>query len=150
MAKAARTVPRSRALALLAWLACALLSLGPAVPALHFTLVAHRLCLEHGELEHVASDAAGPSASALGPGAPASRTSDPSQSVAPGRGGSDDHGHELCGMGGSGGSIAVPPQQASACTSHFRVAAPASASARAHQSIALLSYAPKLAPPARA
>src|SRR5688572_20921804 len=101
---AARTIPRSRALTLLAWLLCALLGPGPALPALHFALVAHRVCPEHGALEHI--DAASPELEAA---AGAARgVPDTGSSISPGRALADAHGHEPCGVAGIGSSAVVP------------------------------------------
>jgi hypothetical protein len=152
---AARSVPRSRALTLLAWLLCALLGPGPALPALHFAVVAHRVCLEHGELEHVGVDAAvsGAVASAVvrAPPATSEAGTDSGKAAAPGRGNVDGHGHEACGVAGAAGHVAVlPPERAGVAGLELSCSAACSGAERAHHGIALLSYAPKLAPPARA
>ncbi len=151
VAHAARNVPRSRALLLLAWLLCALLAPGTAFPALHFTLVSHRVCLEHGELEHVGSSVDG-DADASAPDAldaPARTLAD--QAFVPGAAGDDDHGHEACGASASGTGVAVPRAERSGTAAlHARPPSAPSDTERAHPGIALLRYAPKLAPPLRA
>lgn len=149
VSSAARTVPRSRALTLLAWLLCALLGPGPALPALHFALVAHRVCPEHGELEHV--DPATRQTEGTRVASATSNSVDLSPALVPGSDGSDGHGHEPCDGAAAGASGPVLP------AAHAALAAPQAPSAaaprgteRAHHRIALLCYAPKLPPPASA
>lgn len=146
MATAARTTSRSRALTLLAWLLCALLGPGPALPALHFALVAHRVCVEHGVLEHVDADAGLASRES-----PELYSTDASRAprVASGSADMDSHGHDACGVAGVASSVAfLPAARVAVAAQHFHAPPAPSGAERAHQGIALLSYAPKLAPPA--
>ncbi|HTV19015.1 MAG TPA: hypothetical protein VMG12_10100 [Polyangiaceae bacterium] len=113
----------------------ALLGVGHLLPALHFALVAHRICAEHGELVHEAEPA--PAAE--------SRSSAP-ELVA---GVHAAHEHEHCGVLALPSSAALPP---SAPARDARLAGEPIASDTqherpAHVGIALLLYAPKLAPP---
>jgi hypothetical protein len=128
------------------WLLGVLLCLGPALPALHFALVLHRICPEHGELLHVgqadvapgAASAASEHAVDRGPALHAS--SSPSE---------HSHGHDLCGVtSGGAGACALPASGVSGALANQAVAACSVQRSGAHVSIALLSYAPKLAPPA--
>lgn len=110
----------------------ALLGIEHVLPAFHFALVVHRVCAAHGELLHVAPAAEPPSHSAeasLLPRAPSD--------------------HDLCGVLAMPGLPAIPagaPEvsrpvrgaEATLVLGHGRAA---------HVGIALLSYAPKRAPP---
>lgn len=114
----------------------ALLGVGHLLPALHFALVAHRICAEHGELVHEAAPAP----------VVAERSSGPELVV----GEHAAHEHEHCGVLALSGSPAVA---LSATGRELRSAGEPIASDRhgelcAHVGIALLLYAPKLAPPA--
>ncbi|HKO92787.1 MAG TPA: hypothetical protein VJU61_16645 [Polyangiaceae bacterium] len=145
----ARTVEprRSRlALSLLVWALCALLGPGPALQALHFSLVQHRICPEHGELLHVST----------GEGAQRSATflsgTDVS-SVAQGTGGSTnlEHEHDACGVSLLGSVAAVwPADTATVAAGAELPGARRTGAERAHVGIALLHYAPKLEPPSPA
>lgn len=108
------------------------------LPALHFTLVAHRLCAEHGELLHeAAGDERLEGASA------------PSHDAALVPADAGGHEHEHCGvlavpqsvaaLGGDGAAAMVLPAPWAVCLPGGERAA--------HVEIALLAYAPKLAPP---
>jgi hypothetical protein len=104
------------------------------VPALHFALVVHRLCVEHGELVHEAREAH--------PAPPAV----PSVLAVDGA----DHEHEHCGVLAAPSSFAaLVPRAAEGQTPAPPGLLAALVPARAaHETIALLAYAPKLAPPA--
>jgi hypothetical protein len=113
-----------------------LVGLQQVLPALHFTLVAHRLCADHGELLHEAGgDERLPLAS--------------SPEVALVSADAAGHEHEHCGvlalppslaaLEKVGGAVALLPAPWALCLPDTERAA--------HVDIALLSYAPKLAPP---
>jgi hypothetical protein len=118
-------------LAVFAWLGVAQLA-----PALHFALVVHRVCAEHGELLH---EAAAPARAA----APAKAGVSAGNDVG--------HEHEHCGVLATTGSLAqlAAPSAKPAPGASARAAALRGART-AHVRIALLSFAPKLAPPATA
>jgi hypothetical protein len=127
-------------------LLCVLLGPGPALPALHFALVAHRVCPEHGELEHVEPDALERSTT-VSAARSAAATGD---ALVAGSAGTDGHGHEACGVGAAGNSVAVLPAARATVAAPCKAAhAAPSGTERAHQRIALLRYAPRLPPPAR-
>lgn len=155
---AARPRRTRLALSLLVWALCALLGPGPALQALHFSLVQHRICPEHGELLHVALDEAGDAseASAVASGsvraAPlaAAGVSGSEASAAQGGGGgtTDSHDHDACGVSVLGSVAAVWPAVATTVVALAERGEPGRAGAeRAHVGIALLHYAPKLEPP---
>lgn len=133
---------RPPALLLLVWLLSALLAAGPSLAAAHFALVRHRLCLEHGQLEHVT--ASEPSYDNAAP--------EPSQGPLVREGGSDidahGHLHDACTVSAPGGLAALLPALGlrQFLSADFRAPAPERAQA-AHVGIALLEYAPKLEPP---
>lgn len=104
------------------------------LPALHFALVVHCVCAEHGELLHEA--------------APASRPEVPTETSVS-AGGSGSHEHEHCPVVGASGSFAVlaPPAERSAPACPGSEAEAFGRARVAHPCIALLAYAPKLAPP---
>jgi hypothetical protein len=117
-----------------------LLGVGHLVPALHFLFVAHHLCAEHGELVDASGESTEPVREKAG-NSPASY-----------RAGAPPHTHEHCGVlalaHASGAAVA-----ASGRVGHGPALSVASARAEArdaHIDIALLDYAPKLAPPWRA
>jgi hypothetical protein len=116
----------------------ALLGIGHVLPALHFALVAHRICAEHGELLHDAAPE--PSAEA------ASRSSVPELAAGQHAG----HEHDHCGVLALPGSFGAAPSAAwREPSAPSEPVADASAGERpAHVGIALLMRAPKLAPPA--
>lgn len=115
-----------------------LVGLQQVLPALHFTLVAHRLCAEHGELLH---EAGGDER------LEAARAPSHDAALAPADAGG--HEHEHCGV------LALPQSVAALDRALAAVSVlPASWAAclpdgerAAHVEIALLAYAPKLAPP---
>lgn len=119
---------------------CAVFGLGQALPVLHFVLVAHQLCAEHGALVHAD---AGSSPAAHGPeGQPASSDAQLLDS------GSEPHAHDHCGVAIAGQAHAVRLGSPEGCLYAASYRAGGTGAARAaHSSIALLSYAPKLAPP---
>jgi hypothetical protein len=114
----------------------ALLGVGHVLPALHFALVAHRVCAEHGELVHESAPLA----------APAARSSE----VSLVGGAPVAHEHEHCGVLALPGSLALPASWADTVelASTGGTATAVDGARAAHIGIALLSYAPKLAPPA--
>jgi hypothetical protein len=116
--------------------------LAQALPVLHFVLVAHRLCAEHGEMLHAAEvDDAASHASDVRPG-PAPET----RLVASAN---EAHQHEHCGVVVSSHSHGVGLTGPASTNAVLSQVTSADGSARtAHASIALLLYAPKLAPPA--
>lgn len=119
---------------------CAVFGLAQALPVLHFALVAHQLCAEHGQLEHVE---AGQAAAVHGnEGQPGSSEVQLVGSA------SESHAHDHCGVIASGHGHGLRLASAQGClrTPWYSAAEP-SAAQHAHASIALLSYAPKLAPP---
>lgn len=142
---AAAQTRRPPALLLLVWLLSALLAAGPSLTALHFALVRHRLCLEHGQLEHVTvsdvrdSQAAGePSHVPL---------------VSEGTSEVDPHGHlhDACTVSAAGTLAALSPALGLQQCLAADFSAPAHERAQpAHVGIALLEYAPKLEPPSAA
>jgi hypothetical protein len=145
---------RSRpALSLLVWLLCVLLGPGPALPALHFALVQHRICPEHGELLHVGNAAEAAPASPVSARDPAQAgaaegSAEAGARIGADRAGLDEHGHEVCGLSGVAGNLALLPARAHSDTLPATPAAQLSPSAeRAHVRVALLRYAPKLPPP---
>lgn len=113
----------------------ALLGVGHVLPALHFALVVHRICAEHGELLHEA------------PAVPAveSRSSDV-QLVAGQHAG---HAHEHCGvlaLPGSTGSLpSVSWCEPLVLDGSLALLPPGERPAQG--GISVLSYAPKLPPP---
>jgi len=130
---------RSRSLA--AWVALlVLLGVGHVVPALHFLLVAHHLCAEHGELVDAATE-----------NVERAREKAPNQTSVD-AGNAAGHSHEHCGV------LALAPTPASPAASlgavlrlpAGEVAGSAGHAHAAHVGIELLLYAPKLAPPASA
>jgi hypothetical protein len=123
---------------LLSWLLSALLLFvlgsGYALPALHFAAVAHEVCAEHGALEHVHEVRGAASA-------------EPSKDAAWATSEST-HEHDCCRV------LGVSPPSVLATTGALAVEvtlglAPAAAlcEAFANANVALLRYAPKLAPP---
>jgi hypothetical protein len=133
--KTQRAVALLRALAGLLLVA---LSAGQALPALHFALTTHVVCAEHGELAHV------------GDFAPRAHPAPSAGQVQISGGETSSHEHEHCDVLATFGPRAAlsstPTLERSASTA-LSALAPVRAEA-AHSSLALLSYAPKLAPPA--
>jgi len=113
----------------------ALLGVGHVLPALHFALVAHRICAQHGELLHEAEPAS----------AAESRSSVRELVV----GQHAEHEHEHCGVLALPGSFALPPSATgrAPCPAGEPIASAEHGKLAAHVGIALLLYAPKLAPP---
>jgi hypothetical protein len=151
------TAPQSSR-SLIAWLALALLiGVGHVVPALHFLFVAHHLCAEHGELVDAVLDAAPADAA----GADSSerpregarvpeRTAEGASSAAVCISAADAHSHEHCEVfAATRAAAALAPAP---CCAQLLPAvewvSPAGVAGEAHVGIALLHYAPKLAPPA--
>jgi hypothetical protein len=114
---------------------------GQTLPAAHFLLVSHRVCAEHGELvheEHVSSQA-GVAAS----GAAESRST--ALNPLPSREHAHDHCSALAPLHSQGFALS---EQASVSLPPLCIAESAASVPRhAHRAIALLDYAPKLAPP---
>jgi hypothetical protein len=119
-----------------------LVGVGQVLPAFHFALVAHSICAEHGELVHESAAPARDDAAL----APAQRAGVPSLVAS----GHVSHQHEHCGVLALGRVPAVAAAApADRClTSSASASLLAGAERAAHVRIALLSYAPKLAPPA--
>jgi len=130
------------------WVLGALLCVGPALPALHFALVLHRVCPEHGELLHVG---AGDPEPGSGESARAEHGAEKGPAVYAASSGLSEHahGHDLCGVAsGSAGACALPSSGVRQALADQAVTACSVQGSSAHVGIALLSYAPKLAPPA--
>lgn len=136
--KTPRTAASRRFFAVLRGFVLALLSAGTLAPSLHFAVVEHDLCEEHGELHHGEASALGEESSAHPAGT--------ALNAAPSVEGEHDH----CGVLATSSSRA-----SSASASAFEhelsfavvLAHPPDADV-AHASLELLFYAPKLAPPA--
>jgi hypothetical protein len=130
------------------WVLGALLCVGPALPALHFALVLHRICPEHGELLHVGQADMEPG---TGASAGAEHGAEKGAALHAASSGTSEHahGHDLCGVtSGSATVSALPTSGLSQVLASHTVPACAVQGANAHMGIALLAYAPKLAPPA--
>jgi hypothetical protein len=117
----------------------AVFGLSQVLPALHFVLVAHQLCAEHGELvhAHAGQSSAHPSEE---------HTASSEQQLV--RAAGESHAHDHCSVVGSGhahGLRLASPQGCLRAPSYLE--AELGSARRAHSSIALLAYAPKLAPP---
>jgi len=111
-----------------------LVGAGHVLPAFHFALVVHRVCAEHGELVH------GVERSSV-------RGREPDGPAIVGT--ADEHEHEHCGVAaGTGAGLAIAPSAAAGSTPLASVDLARGAERGAHVGIALLAYAPKLAPPA--
>lgn len=133
------SIPRLQAgLRALASALLLLLAGAQALPSLHFVLVAHEVCPEHGEILHADDGASSHAPGSTWRGAEVAAGSEL------------EHEHEHC-------SVALrpgPPElsgaelacDASGALPVAELVAPA-ARERAHSSVALLAYAPKLAPP---
>jgi hypothetical protein len=141
MAQASRR-PATQLLSLFIWWMSALIAAGPSLSALHFARVRHRLCLEHGQLEHVdVHEGATPSVTRERPAGPAlSQDGSPSDL--------DAHSHDACAVTAPGSLVAVFSRLAALALLAVCASALGAARARrAHVGIPLLRYAPKLAPP---
>lgn len=147
-----------RSRSLIAWVALVLLvGVGHVVPALHFLFVAHHLCAEHGELvDAVASAGGAESAESTREKAGSSQQAADGEKAAGSAAvcvsGVASHSHEHCEVFAATRSApALAPAPAPAQLLPAMELAPSEGEAReAHVDIALLHYAPKLAPPARA
>lgn len=120
-------------------LALALLAAGYALPVLHFTLVAHELCAEHGALHHV--EEAPRAERGVAHAAPKGRAFSASAQAA--------HEHDHCGVVSTTAERSLLPSRVEVDALHASVT-PAALGLRsgvAQPSLALLDYAPKLAPP---
>jgi len=117
-----------------------LLGVGHVLPALHFLFVAHYLCAEHGELV----DASGESAEPV--------REKPGNSSASCRAGAASHTHEHCGVPALAHASGAPVAASRGVEPGpgLCVASARGEARDAHVDIALLAYAPKLAPPWRA
>jgi hypothetical protein len=142
---------------LIAWLALVLLmGAGHVLPALHFLFVAHHLCAEHGELVDAVSDARSLDHAGRAPrekaGSSAAADAEQAHSAAICRSGAASHSHEHCEVfAATRAAPALAPVPAPAQLLPALELAPSQGEARqAHVDIALLHYAPKLAPPALA
>lgn len=113
----------------------AALGVAQILPALHFALVVHRVCAEHGELLHEAAPVAAPAS----PAEPALVARD-----------GVSHAHEHCGVLAVPNTFAalVPAQAQAPALSGVAFAVLFGRARAAHVRIELLAYAPKLAPPA--
>ena len=118
----------------------ALLGLGPALPMLHFAVIEHQVCPTHGELMHAHGSAAlEQSAPARGARSEALPSAD------------DEHAHEHCALSAAGTERTAIGRRSVGLRDRVgrAVVRPAHVSEHAHKSLALLAYAPKLAPPGR-
>jgi len=116
------------------------LLMGHALPALHFAVVAHEVCEEHGQVHH--SDGVD---RVLVLGADSSRLAGEAQASA---GDSGSHGHEHCGLSAAGSErVALGRETRVERGSPAAVSPNFFGRSAAKPSIALLRYAPKLAPP---
>lgn len=107
------------------------------MPALHFATVAHEVCAEHGALEHVH---AGSEHEAEGVA--------PSKNATVSAAADSSDEHESCGVLGLSPPSALVAGGALASSFTLELAPKhALCEAPANASVALLSYAPKLAPP---
>ncbi len=118
----------------------ALIGVGQVLPALHFMLVAHRVCAEHGETLH-ASDASEAVDFAGVTGGEAELLLKPSPE--------SEHEHEHCSVLGVGRSahalLRAGGSRLGSLGAEERL--DVAGERAAHVDIALLLYAPKLAPP---
>jgi hypothetical protein len=112
----------------------AALGVAQILPALHFAVVVHRVCAEHGELAHAS--------------APVARQAAPAEASFVAR---DElsHEHEHCGVLAAGGPLAalVPAAAQATAPGAAGFVVSVGRDRAAHVRIALLAYAPKLAPP---
>jgi hypothetical protein len=120
---------------------CLLFVAAPSLPTLHHLLVAHVVCPEHGELLHVSELSGERSEKLSGVHVQSSKQLSLVAAPAPG--------HDACGVpawGASEGfSAAALAASVFSCLSFG--SAGSAPDQRPHAAIALLSYAPKLAPP---
>jgi hypothetical protein len=142
---------------LIAWLALVLLmGAGHVLPALHFLFVAHHLCAEHGELVDAVSDARSLDHAGRAPrekaGSSAAADAEQAHSAAICRSGAASHSHEHCEVFAAtraAPALLSAPAPVQLLPVAQLLSAPGEAR-DAHIDIALLDYAPKLAPPVRA
>jgi hypothetical protein len=135
---------------LIAWVALVLLiGVGHVVPAFHFLFVAHHLCAEHGELVDAAGEGAETPREKAGSSEHAANGEKAAGPAAVCVSGAAAHSHEHCGMfAATRAAPALAPAPAPAQFLHPLELPPSQGTAReAHVDIALLHYAPKLAPP---
>lgn len=120
---------------MLSTLGLALLAAGHVLPVLHFTFVAHELCAEHGALHHVESAKTA---------APAKPSSSHAVTVA-----NTGHDHDDCDLVAVSGdrAVLVDGVQVTAHVSPAPHRKPSLGARAAERCVALLDYAPKLAPP---
>jgi len=117
---------------------------------LHFSLVQHRICPEHGELLHVSAEASATEATSAVGASPAEASGTDVVSARQSAGGDTTHGHDhdACGVSVLASVAAVWPAAAATVAALAEQNAALCAGAeRAHHGIALLHYAPKLEPP---
>jgi len=133
-----RAPGRSRARSFAAWVSLVLLiGVGHVVPALHFLFVAHHLCAEHGELVDATGESAEPARDKA------------SHQSAFYEAGEAAHSHAHCGVLAQAHASGAP----ASAPGFVQILPPASVASvagqarDAHVDIALLDYAPKLAPP---
>jgi hypothetical protein len=119
-------------------LTLALLTVGHVLPVLHFTLVAHELCAEHGALHHVD-----------GKESASSSHRSPARGQAALPAANAQHEHEHCSVIATAAERALVPAapEFSSVFVASRSELSAPAARMAHRNVALLAYAPKLAPP---
>ncbi|HWA72527.1 MAG TPA: hypothetical protein VG937_09340 [Polyangiaceae bacterium] len=124
-------------LGLLRGLLLVALGVGYLVPALHFGLVQHELCAEHGELRH----SGGHAVVSARPSAHPVAAADSVPEFA------DEHDH--CAVVATSSKVAATVPSSASTSTLAAEASPSSLSRAelAHVSLALLHYAPKLAPP---
>ena len=128
---------------LIAWVALVLLiGVGHVVPALHFLFVAHHLCAEHGELVDAVADA---SRAEHADGSREKARSSEAVCVS----GAAAHSHEHCEEFAAARAAAalLPAPVRAQLLAALGGVGPAQQARDAHVDIALLRYAPKLAPP---
>jgi hypothetical protein len=110
-----------------------MVGVGHVLPAFHFARVAHRICGEHGELVHEVAATSAPPREADGPALVAT---------------DGGHEHEHCGVAAvTGSGVAIAASTSSVAMSLESVELGPGSEHCAHVGIALLAYAPKLAPP---
>ena len=132
-----QTAKKRLVFAILRGLVLILLSAGYLVPSLHFAIVEHELCAEHGQLHHAEDPALSDSSFAAAPASKAAPSVE------------REHDHDHCGAFTTVSSRATSAGRSTLgfeLSFQIAVAPPLDADA-AHRSLELLSYAPKLAPP---
>jgi hypothetical protein len=122
---------------------CLLFAAAPTLPGLHFLLVAHVICPQHGELLHAASAAEELPGHTSAAAPNTAHTRELAWVAAPAPG------HDACGVpawGNTSGAACGGPAAQGVERVPFVHGRSGSAPV-GHTAIALLSYAPKLAPP---